>query len=232
MRDRLLLESVPADRLEVVPNWFDGKFVVPSQRGTNALRYRWGLTGKFVVGYSGNFGRVHALDCIIDAARRLADRADILFLLIGNGAKRREIENAAKAANLLNVLFKEYVPRSELPLSLTLPDVHLVTLAPEFEGLVVPSKLYGAMAAGAPVINVGASDGEVASILQDGERFGTTVHPDDAAGLAEAIKKLADDAGLATAWGSAARREFERKFDKSLAIASWDRILEAAPKRP
>jgi glycosyltransferase involved in cell wall biosynthesis len=229
MQEYLASQHVPRSCLEVIPNWFDGTLLKPMPRELNPLRRAWGLEGRFIVGYSGNLGRVHALDSVVEAARLLANRQDIVFLMIGNGARRASLERAAAVAGLENVIFREYVPREELAHSLTLPDVHLVSLKPEYEGLVVPSKVYGAMAAGVPILNIGAADGEVAELLRKGRCCGVTVACGDASDLASKVKKLADDPELTQSWGAAARAEFDQQFDRARAVRSWVQILELAP---
>ena len=106
---------------------------------------------------------------------------------------------------LTNVSFKPYQPRAMLSNSLSVPDVHLVTLRPNMEGLIVPSKFYGVAAAGRPTIFLGDLDGEIARNLRDFE-CGIAVAPDDTDGLVTAIRKYVDDPALAARHGANARK--------------------------
>src|SRR6185503_4809828 len=111
-------------------------------REKNILRREWNLQDAFVVGYSGNMGRVHEFGTILDAAERLKSSVNIVFLFIGEGAQRNWIEEEARRRGLENIMFKPYQPRKKLGLSLTIPDVHLISLRRSMEGLIVPSKFY------------------------------------------------------------------------------------------
>jgi glycosyltransferase involved in cell wall biosynthesis len=125
---------------------------------------------------------------------------------------------------LTNVVFRPYQPREALAISLTLPDVHLVSLRPEFEGMVVPSKVYGVMAAGRPCIFIGDQEGEIARMLREGE-CGVTVPGSDGEALTAAIVALRDNAARCAAMGASARQMFETHFDMPVALARWDEVL-------
>ena len=92
---------------------------------------------------------------MLDAAARLRHRLEIVFLIIGEGIQKESLQQEATRRGLVNVLFKPYQPSAQLKFSLTLPDVHLVSLKPALEGLIVPSKFYSAIAAARPVIFIG-----------------------------------------------------------------------------
>lgn len=223
-RMKSLLQGRRVSSLVVVPNWADGQAIRPLPAAANPLRAEWNLTGRFVVGYSGNLGRVHESATIIDAAERLRDDASVVFVFIGGGKESDALREAVAQRGLTNVVFRPYQPREALALSLTLPDVHLVSLRPEFEGMVVPSKVYGVMAAGRPSIFIGDAQGEVACLLREGQ-CGMTVPMADGAALAQAIVALRDDTARCVAMGEAARRMFDLHFDMPVALARWDRVL-------
>jgi colanic acid biosynthesis glycosyl transferase WcaI len=226
-RMKSLLHARGVSSLVVLPNWADGRAIRLLPAATNPLRAEWGLAGRFVVGYSGNLGRVHDSSALIDAAERLRDDVSVVFLFIGGGKQSDVLRDAVAQRGLANVVFQSYQPREALAISLTLPDVHLVSLRPEFEGLVVPSKVYGVMAAGRPCIFIGDEQGEVARLLREGD-CGVTVADGEA--LARAILALRDDEARCAAMGKAARRMFEACFDMPVALARWDQVLEAANK--
>jgi len=216
--------------VHVIPNWADGAAIRPMPRESGALRDAWGLTDKFVVGYSGNMGRVHALDTVIDAAARLADDAGVRFLFVGGGSQLPSLREAVARRRLGNVVFAPYQPRESLARSLAVPDVHLCTLDPRFEGLAVPGKVYGIMAAGRPCIAVGAKEGEIAQLLARGG-FGSAVEAGDGEALARAIghmRSLGADLGEL---GARARRLFEAEFDLPIAVQRWAEVLEEARAR-
>jgi colanic acid biosynthesis glycosyl transferase WcaI len=224
---RVQRTGVEASRTLVIHNWASGTEIQPIDRGQNELREQWGLAGKFVVGYSGNIGRAHDFDAILDAASALLPRTDILFLFIGEGPRRAQLEAAVGRRGLTNVWFKPHQPREWLPQSLAVADCHLVTLRPALEGLVVPSKIYGSLATGRPVIFVGAKDGEIGRMLQNGPECGFCVAPDAAGRLTEIITRLADSEADRARLGHNARARFEAEFDRTTAVARWRLVLES-----
>ena len=224
MRDMVAALGVPADRIHVIPNWADGALVKPIEARANRLRTEWGYQGRFVVGYSGNLGRVHEFATLLAAADRIRDEDTIHFLFVGDGRQRAWVEDACEQRDLANVRFQPLQPRAVLAESLSAPDVHVVTLQPELEGLVVPSKFYGAAAAGRPVLFIGDIDGEIAREIVRGQ-CGLAFAPGDSEGLAAAILRLRDAEEARLAMGRAARAHFESHHDRPLALARWDRLL-------
>jgi glycosyltransferase involved in cell wall biosynthesis len=227
----MLARGVTPAAVRVIPNWADGKEIRPVPRDANPLRQRWDLAGRFVVGYSGNMGRAHEFRTMLDAAVRLRDRPDICFLLVGDGHQRSWIEAEAHRLGLANVMFQHLQPKEQLADSLGAADVHLVSLLPELEGFVVPSKFYAAAAAGRPVLFVGDPDGEVARLVVACD-CGATVAPDDGAALAMQIQRLADDPALHATLAANARRAFEVVFNQDAATATWGEALRAIVEVP
>ena len=214
----------------MIPNWADGALITPVAPEANALRAEWGLTGAFVVGYSGNLGRAHEYETILDAIARLEaapappDGQRVVWLLIGGGALYRQFEAEAGRRGLASVRFAPYQPRERLAESLSASDVHLVSLRPDMEGLVVPSKYYGIAAAGRPAIFIGDGDGEIArSLARHGTGF--TVAAGDGAALAAVVARLAAHPGEAARMGHAARAAFEAEFSRDRAVARWAALL-------
>ena len=123
-----------------------------------------------------------------------------------------------------SVMFRPYQPRERLSDSLSAPDVHLISLKPNLEGLIVPSKYYGIAAAGRPAIFVGNPDGELARIIRD-SNTGFVIRDGDGVGLAEAILKLARNPELAAEQGARARRLFESKYDFAHAVTAWESLI-------
>ncbi len=222
----------PRVPVRIVANWSPTAEIVPRPRATNPFNADWQLNGKFVVGYSGNLGRAHELGVLLDAAAILKLRSDIVFLIIGEGNQKEQLQRDAIARGLTNIIFKPYQSKAFLKFSLTLPDVHLVSLKPELEGLIVPSKFYSSIAAGRPVIFIGAYDGEIAREIERGQ-CGITVPPGSAALLAHAIARLHDDRIIRGNMAGNARKLFERNYNQPIAIAKWNDLLTevAAPRQ-
>ncbi|QBQ56626.1 glycosyltransferase WbuB [Nitrosococcus wardiae] len=227
MREKLQGLGVPGEDIQVIHNWADGERIRPVAPDRNPLRAEWGLQDRFIVGYSGNLGRAHEFETLLEAARRLNGREDIVFLFIGDGPRRTEVEAAVQAQGLANVQFRPYQPREWLAESLSLPDLHLISLRPELEGFIVPSKFYGVAAAGRPTLFVGDTEGEIAQLLEEGD-CGYAIPTGDGAGLASHIEALAADRKRCDEMGVNSRRFFEQRFDHPIAMRQWCEILGVA----
>ena len=232
MAARLRLESVPESQIAIIPNWADGLTVRPVAPHNNALRTEWGLAGSFVVGYSGNLGRAHEIDTMLETMTLVhktwaeLDRLGIVFLFIGGGTRYARLRREAEARKLTNIRFQPYQPVERLSESLSVPDVHLVSLQPKLEGLIVPSKLYGVMAAGRPTLFIGDPDGETARVLR-AEQCGCAIKQGDAIGLIRHIVELARDPERRQRMGERARSAFEARFDKEIALGKWEDALSS-----
>jgi glycosyltransferase involved in cell wall biosynthesis len=240
MSERLRKEGIPAVRLKVIPNWSDGVLIKPDPAGVRELRQKWNLCGCFVVAYAGNLGRAHDVSTIIEAMTVLQNSAgaseaydpakNIMFLFVGGGAQRDLLEREISQRQLRNVVLQPYQSREALGATLAVGDIHLVSLKPELEGLVVPSKFYGIAAAGRPVLFIGAPDGEIARLVRD-TRCGLTVQPGDAEGLVSQILKVARDPEIGRAMGARGRASFEQYWDKPRALQQWEQVLKTESVR-
>lgn len=227
MRDYLLGRGIAAARISVCENWADEKRLHPLAASRSELRGRLGLGNDFVVAYSGNLGRAHDAATILEAACGLEHDAGIVLLMVGGGAGMRSLEMQARARGLTNFRFAPYQPREALSDSLAAGDVHLVSLRPELEGLIVPSKLYGILAAGRPVVFIGDPDGELARIIAT-TGVGVSVRSGDSAGLRNALHTLRDDEAGRIRMGTRAREVFEERYTLAAAVERWREVLSAA----
>jgi glycosyltransferase involved in cell wall biosynthesis len=214
------------DRVRIIHNWADGKAIYPIPAVANPMRKLWGLKDKFVVGYSGNMGRGHEFETLLRAAEALRTDDRFVFVLIGDGAQHKEIEQRIKEWSLGNVMLRPYQPRELLAQSLSVPDVHVVSMHPELEGLMLPSKLYAIAAVGRPTVFIGHPVGEVAILLREG-RCGFAVAQGNWSGLVDQLQRLANNENLCAGMGRNARERFERRFDKPLAMKAWKELLRA-----
>ncbi|MBF0161291.1 MAG: glycosyltransferase family 4 protein, partial [Magnetococcales bacterium] len=224
MADRLRQAGIAQERLHIIHNWSDGQAITPMAAEANPLRQAWGLEGRFVVGYSGNLGRAHELETLLDAATLLKERRDICFLFIGGGAGQARLADQIKARQLTQVYCKPYQPQAQLTYSLTLPDLHWISLLPALEGLIVPSKFYGIAAAGRATLYIGDAQGEIPMLLRSGG-CGVTLAIGDSQGVARQIAAWAEDRRACQQMGQAARQLFLRRFDRPIALAAWRALL-------
>jgi glycosyltransferase involved in cell wall biosynthesis len=229
MAERVEAAGVTRAAITIIPNWSDGREIRPVARSENALRKAWGLDGRFVVGYSGNLGRAHEYRTLIDAIALIEESAPkdaepVAWLFIGGGALFERFREEVAARGLTSVVFKPYQPRERLSESLSVADVHLVSLKPELEGLIVPSKFYGVAAVGRPTLFIGDTQGEIATVVARHD-CGLSVAEGNSRALADALLALATDLPRREAMGANARRAFETHYDKRVAFDAWRKVL-------
>ena len=224
MRARLLARGIAAEQLRVIPNWADPQAIVPIPTRDCQMRSRLNLQDRFVIGYSGNFGRAHEFHTLLDAAGHLQE-APFAFLMTGGGARSNELRAAVARAALRNFHFQGYQPVALLADSLAAADVHLVSLLPALEGLIVPSKVYGILAAGRPVVFIGDTRGEVADLLREHD-CGISVEVGAGRQLAQALRALQADPTRARALGDNARRLALTRHTSQCAAADWSGLLD------
>jgi glycosyltransferase involved in cell wall biosynthesis len=232
MADRIAAKGVRPDRVTTIPVWSRQEEIFPLPRYGHPLRTELGLDGKFVVMYSGNLGLAHSTGEFLEAARRLRDRPDVVFLFVGDGPRMAEVRAAREAEGLANVMFLDYFPREQLHASLSVADVHLISMRHEMTGIVVPGKLYGVMASARPAVFVGPAHCETADTIRQAG-CGVTVRLGDVDGLVEALTKLAADPESAQAMGDRGREAFLAEHERASCCARWSAligdVLAAAP---
>ncbi len=231
MADRIALKGVQFERIVTIPVWSRRDEIYPIPRATNPLRKALELEDNFVVMYSGNLGLAHSFDEILAAARRLRERTDIVFLFVGGGPRRAEVEAALSREGLSNVRLLDYVPRSQLHASLAMADAHLISMRPEMTGIVVPGKLYGAMASGRPAIFIGPEHCESADAIRQAG-CGVTISSGEAETLVSAIELLARDPSLARRMGERGRSAFLARFEARLCCHKWARLIAGLATAP
>ncbi len=224
MADRL--RSMGARRVEVIHNWADGEAIRPGPAESNPLRAAWGWDDRFVVLYSGNLGLAHEFDTVLGAAEALRGEKDLLFAFVGEGPRLKEVREEVARRGLPNVEFRPHVRRDELGNCLGAGDLHLLTMREGIPGLLVPSKIYGILAAGRPTLYVGPGEGEVPRMLREAA-CGTRVCAGDSAGLAAAIRGYRSDGERRAEEGRRARELFERRFTKGQALLAHRRLIES-----
>ncbi|WP_404371435.1 glycosyltransferase family 4 protein [Sphingomonas sp. MMS24-J45] len=228
MADRVARAGIPRDRIAVIPNWSNDAEIVPLVAHSPGLRAAWDIPGDaFVLAYSGNLGRAHEYDTLLGAATALRARSDIVFLFVGGGHMSQQLAAEVAARKLTNFRFVPYQPREKLSESLATGNAHWISLRPEFEGLIVPSKVFGVCAAGRAVVAVCAPDGELPRLIVPAGA-GVAVAPGDSAALAQAIEALAADRPRTASMGRAARALLDGGYTRTHAFQRWLHLLDAA----
>jgi hypothetical protein len=163
MRDRIVAKQIEPDKIAVIPPWSQDHQVAFDAAGREAFRAAHGLSGKYVVMYSGNHSPVHPLDTMMQTAEQLRNEPDIVFCFIGGGGEFSRVKKwAAKSPN---VLCLPYQPLNKLSASLSAADAHVVVMGNAMLGLVHPCKIYNILTVGAPVIYIGPEPSHVTEIL-------------------------------------------------------------------
>jgi colanic acid biosynthesis glycosyl transferase WcaI len=232
MRARIMVKGVDPSRISVVR---DGVEILPAgamppldPEVIRAIRGDF----RFVVLHAGNLGFYGAWDTLIAGAKQLAGEG-IGFVFVGDGAQRAQLEAATSGS--ANVRFLPFFPASKIPSVLDAADAHIVTLKRGLEGVVVPSKMYGILAAGKPIVAIAPKQADAVS-LGARQGFSVSADPDKPGELAAAVRALAADANkmkLMSAAARAAAPEYDRvkelqKFVQIVGrLAAAEKIEEA-----
>ena len=222
MERRLQRLGTPADKIRVIPNWADTAAIRPLD-GPSTFRTEQGWDDRFVVMHSGNVGLSQDLDALLGAADILRDDPEILFAIVGEGGSKAHLQRLAAQRNLTNVVFLPYQPKADLSGSLGAADLHFIGLHSGVEGAIVPSKMYGIMAAGRPFLAAIAAGSETDLLLGEVE-CGLRVEPGNPGAIADGIRharKLDLDA-----MGARGRRAVEERYDRRIATAAYRSLLE------
>jgi glycosyltransferase involved in cell wall biosynthesis len=209
----------------VIPNWADGDQLTPVAPEENWFRKQHALEGQVVIMHSGNLGVVHETESLIPLIRFLGGTREVCFLFVGEGQGKTRLEGWACREKLENVRFVDYQAQEQLRYSLSAGDIHLVTLRSEMEGLSVPSKVYGIMAVGRPVVFIGPDGSEVASLIRE-SGCGEVFSPQESEKAALAILDLSRDPYRRKRLGLAGRRYFETFLDKRFAIQQFQTVFQ------
>jgi glycosyltransferase involved in cell wall biosynthesis len=203
--------GIPASKVAVVTNGVDLEKFRPSPRDESLLA-KYGLKGKFVTSYIGTIGLAHGLEIVLDAAEKTRGDEGLAYLVVGEGARRKELEAEADRRGLSNIVFTGEVPRDEVPKFLAASDAVLVHLRKTelFEN-VIPSKVFEIMGAGRPII-MGVR-GEAGKIVSDAGA-GVAIEPENADELVAAVTRLRDNPGERAAMGRAGRTFVEEHYDR------------------
>jgi colanic acid biosynthesis glycosyl transferase WcaI len=217
---RRLVEGKGADpgRVAVIHNWADCTALVPGPKD-NPFARSHGLRDRFVVMHAGNIGLSQNLDIVLDAAERLLAHDAIRFVFVGDGSRRAALETRARDRRLSNVTFLPYQPREDMGKSYASADLFLISLKPGLAGYIVPSKLYGILAAGRPYVAAVEDACEVVEITRQYD-CGTIVTPGDSDALATRILEMYHDGPLAAEYGQRAR-EAGLAFDRPRQVAAY-----------
>ena len=229
MRRRLEAKGARPERLRVIPNWTDVEALRPGEK-SNSWSQTQALDSGFVVMHSGNVGHAQDLDTLIRSATLLRDMDDLRVVVIGTGARHAQLVALAERLETDQVRFIDFQPRELLSETLAAADVHVVGLARGLAGYIVPSRLYGILAAGRPVIVAAEDESETAQLVRE-VGCGVVVPPGEPLALAEAIRSCHDGVYDLAEMGRRARHYAETKADTRFAVAHYREVLAEVIQR-
>lgn len=224
-RRNIMAKGVPADKIELIPNWIDENAVFAVPRAENPLFDQYQIPrDRFYVAYSGNIGHTQNMDMLLDAAKSLMDRPDIGFLIVGDGAYRGEVERRVAEEGISNVTLLPFQPYEAISQVFSLGDVGLLISKSGVGSNSVPSKTWSYFSAERPVLASFDLDSELCRLIER-EGTGVCVAPDDAQALRQAILEMAEDKAVLGACGQRARAYILEHLTVKSATDMWLNLL-------
>lgn len=210
--------------IEYIPNWAELEQVAPADRKTNPLLLELGLADKLVFLYAGNMGHPNDLESLIECAERLRDDAEIHFIFLGAGAKRKWLERQARERALPNVTLLAPRPRSEQNIFLNACDVAVVSLINKMKGVSMPSRTYNILAVGKPILALADQDSEVAKVVEE-DAVGWVVPPNAPDALLCKIKQIKNERAAIPEMQTRSRRAALEKYSLPTAVEKYRDVL-------
>jgi glycosyltransferase involved in cell wall biosynthesis len=229
-REAISQKGIPEKKISVLKNGIDVE-AFPTDLDQEALAEiddEYGLRGKFVASYIGTIGMAHRADVLFEAAQR-CEREDVVFMVVGGGAVREQLEERQADAQLPNFRLVEKQPKDKVPYFLGVSDVSVVHLknSPLFE-TVIPSKIFESMAAGNPIVH--GVRGESKELIEEAGA-GIPVPPEDADAIVEAVTRLKDDTTLYQQMSRSAREYVRKNHDRSGLARRYWALLETVERK-
>ena len=213
MRDLVIKKSVNlnSEKVVIIPNWADVNDIGPMAKSSCFLVQKHKLDDCFIVQYSGNHGRTHDLESLVKAAEELKDNKEIVFLFIGAGSGKKALIEYVKKNNLRNIIFEDYVAKSDLNQALNASDLFIISFKKGMAGISVPSRMYNIMAAARPILASVDKDSEVGQVVIE-EGIGFQVKPRSPKELVNKILTFKLDIEMANSMGERARQCSVKKY--------------------
>jgi colanic acid biosynthesis glycosyl transferase WcaI len=211
------------DKTEYIPLWQDNRLIFPIKFETSKFVTEQNLSDKFVVQYSGNMGLWNEVATIGKVVKQNIENVE--FIIIGSGIRKKELLDEFSGEDQKNIKIFPFQPNEIFNDTLSASHAHLVTLKKELAGIAVPSKIYGILAAGRPVIALVPENSEIAYILKE-ENCGFVINPDDLTGLYNAIQLLKSNENLVRKFGENSRKAFEQKYTTRIIAERYKTVMK------
>lgn len=213
------------EKIKVIPNYSDDEKIIPQPKQNKFLNDK-PFKDKFIITHSGNMGLNQDLHIIVESAKLLKDNQNIAFVFIGDGAMKESLLASVKNNALSNIHFLPYEQKENLSFSLSAADVHLITLGKGLTRYILPSKLYGIMAVGRPIIACIDEDSDVAHIIEEAQ-CGLVIEPGNPETLANAISWMYKNKSDLPALGENARQYLENNLRKSHVVEKYRELFSS-----
>ena len=221
LRNRFNNKKVPKNVF--INNWINEKEIYPLEQNHPRImefKEKYNLQDKFIIMYSGNIGLYYDLENIIKVIGEFKDREDVVFAFVGDGTVKDKIEAYVSENNLSNVTFIPYQDKADLIYSLNAADIHWVVNAKGIKGVSVPSKLYGVMAAGKPVLGV-LDEGSEARLIVEDCNCGLCIEPGNYKEISNNIKYILNNKEEIRLLGLNGRQYLESNLTKEVSINKY-----------
>jgi glycosyltransferase involved in cell wall biosynthesis len=225
MRQRLITKGASPDRVSVITNWVDTSSIVTTTRRNDWSREHE-LEDRFVVIHSGNVGHAQNLDNLVYASTYLRDLDDLVAVVVGSGARGSEIHRLVERLQADSVRFLPFQPSTVLSQSLGAAHLHYVGLAKGLSGFVVPSRVYGILAAGRPIVVAADADSETVRLVEE-VTCGVVLPPDRPDLLAAVIRDAHDGRLDLEGMGARGRDYVVREADRSVALRRYRELIDS-----
>ena len=225
MKNRIAAKGISEEKIKVIPDWVDSSSIYPVSKADNTFLKELVPADSFIIMHSGNIGLSQGLEVLLSAVNAIRESRSFYLIFVGEGAAKDEIRRKAHLIGMRNVLFISYQPKEMLSFSLSAADLHIVSSRKGMAGAVVPSKVYGILAAGRPYLAITDKENEAALIAREC-RCGLWAVPDDADKIADSLKWAMTHPDALDEMGRRARHIAESRFDKKIIINEWLEVLK------
>jgi len=226
MAERLNRKRPSSEKISILPPWPHEDHLNSIPHDENPFRRKHTLEGKFVIMYSGNHSIASPMTTMLEAALRVQDDPRLMFMFIGGGLGKKEVEETIERHKPANIVSMPYQPLSEIRYSLSAADVHLVSMGEAMVGVIHPCKIYGAMAVARPVLLLGPDPCHASEIIHEYD-IGWTVRHGDVDGAVETVRQIVDtDAAELEEKGRRAQQAIHNALSKERLCGEFCDVLE------
>lgn len=225
LRNRFNNKKVPKNTF--INNWTNEKEIQPLEQNHHkivAFKEKYNLQDKFIIMYSGNIGLYYDLENIIKVIGKFKNREDVVFAFVGDGTVKGKIESYVNENKLENVTFIPYQDKADLIYSLNAADIHWVVNAKGIKGVSVPSKLYGVMASGKPVLGV-LDEGSEARLIVEECNCGVCIEPENYSEIYNKINYILENKTIIKSLGANGRTYLEKNLTKDVSINKYKNTI-------